>query len=88
VTRAPRLRPDLDGQVAQLVLVGDQVQRDGLPGPEQGRPGPGHRGAGLHDLWGLGSTTADATPSLLVLAGWAALVTAASIRVFKRSAMN
>jgi len=40
-----------------------------------------HGGAGLHDIWGLGSTTADATLSLLVLAGWAALVTAASIRV-------
>jgi ABC-2 type transport system permease protein len=47
-----------------------------------------HGGAGLHDIWGLGSTTADATLSLLVLAGWAALVTAVSIRVFKRSAMN
>jgi ABC-2 type transport system permease protein len=47
-----------------------------------------HGGAGLHDIWGLGSTTACATLSLLVLAGWAALATAASIRVFKRSAMN
>jgi ABC-2 type transport system permease protein len=47
-----------------------------------------HGGAGLHDIWGLASTTACATLSLLVLAGWAALVTAASIRVFKRSAMN
>jgi ABC-2 type transport system permease protein len=47
-----------------------------------------HGGAGLHDIWGLASTTADATLSMLVLGGWAALVTAASIRVFKRSAMN
>jgi ABC-2 type transport system permease protein len=47
-----------------------------------------HGGAGLHDIWGLDSTTADATLSMLVLAGWAALVTTASIRVFKRSAMN
>jgi ABC-2 type transport system permease protein len=48
----------------------------------------GHGGAGLHDIWGLASTTACATLSLLVLAGWAALATAVSIRVFKRSAMN
>jgi len=47
-----------------------------------------HGGAGLHDIWGLGSTTTDATLSLLVLVGWAAVATAVSIRVFKRSAMN
>jgi len=47
-----------------------------------------HGGAGLHDIWGLGSTTACATLSLLVLAGWAVVVSAVSIRVFKRSAMN
>jgi hypothetical protein len=47
-----------------------------------------HGGAGLHDIWGLGSTTACATLSLLVLAGWAVVVSAVSIRVFQRSAMN
>ena len=45
-------------------------------------------GTGLHDIWGIGSSTADAALSLLVLAGWAALATAASIRVFKRSAVH
>ena len=45
-------------------------------------------GGGLHDIWGLHSTTADAALSLLVLAGWAVLITAASIRVFNRSAVN
>ena len=48
----------------------------------------GHGGTGLHDIWGIGSSTADAALSLLVLAGWAALATAASIRVFKRSAVH
>jgi ABC-2 type transport system permease protein len=45
-------------------------------------------GAGLHDIWGLTNTTAEAALSLLVLAGWAALATAASIRVFRRSAVT
>jgi ABC-2 type transport system permease protein len=48
----------------------------------------GHGGTGLHDIWGTGSSTADAALSLLVLAGWAVLATAASIRVFKRSAVH
>jgi ABC-2 type transport system permease protein len=47
----------------------------------------GHGGTGLHDIWGIGNSTADAGLSLLVLAGWAALATATSIRVFKRSAV-
>ena len=47
-----------------------------------------HGGVGLHDIWGLSSTTADAALSLLVLAGWAVLITALSIRVFNRSAVN
>jgi ABC-2 type transport system permease protein len=47
-----------------------------------------HTGAGLHDIWGLTSTTADAALSLLVLAGWAVLITAAAIRVFRRSAVT
>jgi ABC-2 type transport system permease protein len=46
-----------------------------------------HTGAGLHDIWGLASTTADAALSLIVLAAWAAGVTAAAIRVFTRSAV-
>jgi len=48
--------------------------------------GPG--GTGLNDIWGIGSSTAEAALSLLVLAGWAALATAASIRVFNRSAVR
>ncbi|HEY7432255.1 MAG TPA: ABC transporter permease [Streptosporangiaceae bacterium] len=48
----------------------------------------GHGSTGLHDIWGIGSTTAEAALSLLVLAGWAGLATAASIRVFKRSAVH
>jgi ABC-2 type transport system permease protein len=48
----------------------------------------GHGGTGLHDIWGVGSTTTAAALSLLVLAGWAVLATAASIRVFKRSAVH
>jgi ABC-2 type transport system permease protein len=48
----------------------------------------GHGGTGLHDIWGIGSSTAEAALSLLVLAGWAVLATAASIRVFKRSAVH
>jgi len=47
-----------------------------------------HTGAGLHDIWGMTSTTTEAALSLLVLAGWAALATTAAIRVFKRSAVN
>src|SRR6266567_4701121 len=37
-------------------------------------------GAGLHDIWGMTSTTTDAALSLLVLAGWGILITAAAIR--------
>ena len=48
----------------------------------------GHGDTGLHDIWGIGNSTPDTGLSLLVLAGWAVLVTAASIRVFKRSAVH
>jgi len=48
----------------------------------------GHGGTGLHDIWGIGGSTAEAALSLLVLAGWAVLATAASIRVFNRSAVH
>jgi len=44
------------------------------------------RGA-LHDIWGMSSTGAMAGLSLLVVAGFAAALTAASIRVFTRSAV-
>lgn len=45
-------------------------------------------GDGLHDIWGFTNTTADALLSLLVLATWATLLTAASLRVFHRAAVN
>jgi ABC-2 type transport system permease protein len=45
-------------------------------------------GAGLHDIWGMASTTTDAAMSLLVLAAWAILITAAAIRIFQRSAVS
>jgi len=47
-----------------------------------------HTGAGLHDIWGMASTTTDAAMSLLVLAAWASLITAASVRIFQRSAVS
>ncbi|HEV2259180.1 MAG TPA: ABC transporter permease [Streptosporangiaceae bacterium] len=47
-----------------------------------------HTGAGLHDIWGMASTTTDAAISLLVLIAWALLFTAAAIRTFQRSAVN
>jgi ABC-2 type transport system permease protein len=42
----------------------------------------------LHDVWGMSSTGAMAGLSLLVVAGFAAALTAASIRVFTRSAVG
>ena len=45
-------------------------------------------GNGLHDIWGFTNTTTDAALSLLVLAAWATLVTAASLRIFHRAAVN
>jgi hypothetical protein len=45
-------------------------------------------GAGLHNIWGFTSTTADAALSLLVLGAWAIVVTAAAIHVFTRSAVT
>jgi ABC-type multidrug transport system permease subunit len=47
-----------------------------------------HNGDGLHDIWGFTSTTADAVLSLVVLGAWATLMTAVSIRVFHRAALN
>ena len=46
------------------------------------------KGGGLHDIWGFASTTTDAVLSLLVLAAWATLVTAVSLRIFHRAAVN
>jgi ABC-2 type transport system permease protein len=44
--------------------------------------------SGLHAIWGQGSTTAMAALSLAVVGGFAPLLTAASIRVFSRSAVR
>jgi len=45
-------------------------------------------GDGLHDIWGFTSTTADALLSLVVLGAWATLMTALSMRIFHRAAVN
>jgi ABC-2 type transport system permease protein len=45
-------------------------------------------GQGLHDIWGMSNTTAMAALSLTVVALLATVLTAASIRVFKRAAVN
>jgi ABC-2 type transport system permease protein len=45
-------------------------------------------GRGLHDIWGLGSSTESAALSLVVVAAFAAILTAVSIRVFTRSAVR
>jgi ABC-2 type transport system permease protein len=44
--------------------------------------------SGLHAIWGQGSTTTMAALSLAVVGGFALLLTAASIRVFSRSAVR
>ena len=43
---------------------------------------------GLHDIWGMTNTTAEAMLSLLVLTAWAGVAAAASIRIFQRSAVT
>jgi len=45
-------------------------------------------GQGLHDIWGAGSTTAQAWASLGVVAAFAGALLAISIRVFTRSAVK
>ena len=45
-------------------------------------------GQGLHDIWGMNNTTAMAALSLTVVGVFAAALTAASIRVFKRAAVS
>jgi ABC-2 type transport system permease protein len=47
-----------------------------------------HSGQGLHDIWGMSNTTAMASLSLTVVGVFAGVLTAASIRVFKRAAVN
>jgi ABC-2 type transport system permease protein len=45
-------------------------------------------GAGLHDIWGMTNTTAMAALSLVVVAAYAAVLTAVAIRVFTRAAVQ
>src|SRR6516165_7814389 len=45
-------------------------------------------GKGLHDIWGMHSVTAEAWLSMAVIALWAAVLMAISIRVFSRSAVS
>lgn len=47
-----------------------------------------HGGQGLHDIWGMDNTTTMAALSLGVVALFAVALTALSIRVFSRSAVN
>jgi ABC-2 type transport system permease protein len=46
------------------------------------------RGAGLHQIWGLASPSAEATLSMAVLLAWAALLTLAALAVFRRAAVQ
>jgi ABC-2 type transport system permease protein len=48
----------------------------------------GDGGAGLHDIWGSGNTTAMAAGSLAVVALFAAALMALAIRAFSRSALR
>jgi ABC-type polysaccharide/polyol phosphate export permease len=48
----------------------------------------GDNGAGLHDIWGAGSTTVEAFASLAVVAVFAAAFITLAIRVFSRSALR
>jgi lipooligosaccharide transport system permease protein len=45
-------------------------------------------GHGLHDIWGMSSTTTMAVLSMTYVAAFAIALTAASIRVFKRTAVS
>jgi ABC-2 type transport system permease protein len=45
-------------------------------------------GKGLHDIWGMGNVTVEASLSLAVVGLFAAALTAISIRAFKRSAVS
>jgi ABC-2 type transport system permease protein len=43
---------------------------------------------GLHDIWGMSNATGMAALSLVVVAAWAAALSAASVRVFAKSAVH
>ena len=45
-------------------------------------------GKGLHDIWGAGNTSVEALLSLGVVALFAVVMTAVSVRVFKRMSMG
>jgi ABC-type multidrug transport system permease subunit len=45
-------------------------------------------GTGLHDIWGFGSSTAEAWMSLGVVVLWAVALTALAVRVFTRSVVQ
>jgi ABC-2 type transport system permease protein len=47
-----------------------------------------HSASGLHDIWGMSNVTAEAWLSLAVVAAFAVLMTAVSIRLFRRSAVS
>jgi hypothetical protein len=47
-----------------------------------------HRGAGLHDIWGMHNTTRMAGLSLAVVAGFALVMLVLSIKVFTRNAVE
>ena len=44
--------------------------------------------AGLHDIWGMTNSTTEALLSMVVLVGWAGLLTVLAVRVFHRSAVS
>ena len=46
------------------------------------------KGSGLHDIWGMSNTTAEAWLSLAVVLLFAAALTAVAVRAFTRSAVN
>lgn len=43
---------------------------------------------GLHDIWGMSSAAGMATLSLVVVAAWAVVLSAAAVRVFAKSAVH
>jgi ABC-2 type transport system permease protein len=47
-----------------------------------------HSGTGLHDIWGMSNTTAEAWLSLAVVALYAVALAAISVRAFSRSAVK
>jgi hypothetical protein len=47
-----------------------------------------HRGAGLHDIWGMSNTNEMAVLSLGVLILFAAATTILSVRIFQRSVLR